>query len=81
MTESDVQNEKLNRIESKVDKLITKWDNFIDPKDGAFTKVTMFQASCPRRYMKYLWLVVVPIGIANITIAASLVYAVSKLGG
>ena len=72
MTDNDVQDEKLTRIEAKVDKLISIWDSFIDPKDGAFTEVTKFQASCPRKYMKFIWLIIVLIGLANLTAAIAL---------
>ena len=78
MTENDVQDEKLTRIEKKVDKLIDRWDDFINPKDGAFTEVTKFQASCPRKYMKFIWLAIIPIGVANITVAVSLAFMMLK---
>ena len=81
MTDIDVQDEKLTRIELKVDKLITRLDEFFNPKDGAFIEVTKFQASCPRKYMKFIWLIILPIGLANITAAVALAVMMSKLGG
>jgi hypothetical protein len=71
--------EKLNRIEIKVDRLIDKWDDFFNPKDGAFTEVSKFQASCPRRFIKFIWPIIISIGIANVAAAASLMVMASKL--
>ena len=71
--------EKVDNIEKKVDRMDSKFDNLINPKDGTITEMQKFQASCPRKQFKWIWLVIIPFGVANIALTAAAIAAMVKL--
>jgi len=44
----------------------------ISGKDGVLTKMHTYQASCPRKQIRYLWLIVVPMGFTQLAIGVKL---------
>jgi len=70
-----VQQEQITQLNSQINGLWTKWDAFTGP-DGTLNDITTFQASCPRKTVRWLWLVVVPMGVALLASA----YAFMRIG-
>jgi len=58
-----VQQEQISQLTNQINSLWTKWDAFTGP-NGQLNDITTFQASCPRKTVKWLWLVVIPMGMA-----------------
>lgn len=71
-----VQNEQITAIQDQLSTLWKKYDTFIDPNDGVITKITNFQASCPRSaiqtHIKWLWGTLIPFSATQIIIAIRL---------
>ena len=70
--------EKIDNMAGDVSEIKGTLNNLINPKDGAITNMQKFQASCPRRLFKWVWLVIIPLGVANIAAAMAFISYVSK---
>jgi len=57
-----VQDERLKQLEKHVTTLWGKWDDFMVPHI----------AQCPKEQVKWLWFIVVPMGIALLGVAVKL---------
>ncbi len=57
-----VQDERLKQLEKNVTTLWGKWDDFMVPHI----------AQCPKEQVKWLWFIVVPMGIALLGVAVKL---------
>lgn len=58
-----VQDEKIRHLQCRTDDLAAKVDA-LTANDGPIAQTQQFQASCPRQHIKYVWLVVIPQGVA-----------------
>lgn len=58
-----VQHEQITNLQSQVSSLWEKYDAITGPK-GILPSVCNFQASCPRGQIKFLWVIVIPMGIS-----------------
>ena len=71
-----VQNERIISIQKQLSNMWVKYDELVNPVDGVITKITNFQASCPREsiltHVKWLWCMVVSFTISQIAIAVKL---------
>lgn len=68
-----VQSNQIQALQSDVSALWRKYDDLVRPKDGVITTMRSFQASCPRKTIKWLWVVMVPMGIALLAVSVTLV--------
>lgn len=66
-----VQDERIRTLQSQTQKLWEKMDQLAG-NDGAISQIQKFQASCPRGHIKYLWIVVVPMGFALLGVGAKI---------
>jgi len=71
-----IQNERIASIQKQLTSMWDKYDELVNPRNGVITKVTTFQASCPKQsiliHIKCLWFVVVSFTISQIAIAVKL---------
>jgi hypothetical protein len=71
-----VQNEKISSLQVQIASLWKRYDSFVDPRNGVITKITAFQASCPRgsfqTHIKWLWGTLVPLAFLQIGLAIKL---------
>lgn len=65
-----VQNEQIRQLQDETSALRSKMDK-LTANDGVITNMQQFQASCPRRHIWAMWLVVLPMGLALLQIAFS----------
>ena len=73
--------EKVDNISKKLDSLCMKVDSLTNPRDGVIPKIQQFQASCQRKNFKWIWLIVIPLGLANVGVAAAALAAVFRYTG
>jgi len=67
-----VQDEQIQQLQRDQGVLWSKVNELISPK-GVLASVQNHQAGCPRHQLKYLWMVVVPMGITQIAIAIKII--------
>jgi len=71
-----IQNERISSIQKQLANIWEKYDELVSPLNGVITKVTNFQASCPKQsiltHVKWLWGMVVSFTISQIAIAVRL---------
>jgi uncharacterized phage infection (PIP) family protein YhgE len=67
-----VQEEQIRQIQSEQQALWLKMDA-LTATDGTITQILNYQASCPRHQIKYLWLVVIPMGLTQLTVSVKLI--------
>ena len=71
-----IQNERIVSIQKQLTSMWDKYDELVNPRNGVITKVTAFQASCPRKtiltHVKWLWFMVASFTISQIAIAIRL---------
>jgi methyl-accepting chemotaxis protein len=58
-----VQDEQIKHLQGETSALWAKMDR-LTANDGIITNMQQFQASCPRRHIWAMWLVVLPMGLA-----------------
>ncbi len=58
-----VQQEQITSLREDARQLWAKWDDFTK-SGGAMDKIVRHQASCPRGQIKFLWWVIVPMGLS-----------------
>lgn len=63
-----VQEERINRVQAELSALRIKYDGLIEP-NGTLTAISTFQASCPRAYIKWVWMVLIPQGFVLLGVA------------
>lgn len=67
-----VQSEQIQALQQKQRLLEMKMDALLDPEKGTIQRLSTFQASCPRKQIKWMWAVNIPLGIALLSAAAKL---------
>ena len=67
-----IQRDRLDRTESQVQALWQRWDGLVAP-EGALTKISHHQASCPREQIRFLWIVVIPMGLTLLGLAFAVI--------
>jgi len=71
-----IQNERIITIQKQLSNIWIKYDELVNPVNGVITKITTFQASCPRKailtHVKWLWCMVASFTISQIAIAIKL---------
>ena len=72
-----VQDEQIRSMQEDIRSLWSKYDLLQGP-DGTMARVTNWQASCPRAQIKFLWMVVIPMGLTNLGLALKIF---SSFGG
>ena len=73
-----VQDEKILHIEGRINTLWGCWDRLVG-QDGTISKMRDHQASCPRGQIKWLWIVVVPMGLTQLGMAMTLFQLAARL--
>ena len=73
-----VQGEKILHIEERINTLWGCWDRLVGP-DGTLSRMRDHQASCPRAQIKWLWIVVVPMGLTQLGMALTLFQLAARL--
>ena len=71
--------QKVETLVKKIDKLTSKVDDLVNPKDGVITELQKFQASCPRKSLKWIWFVIIPVGLANVATSVAAIAAILKI--
>lgn len=67
-----VQDEQINQLKKEQATMWKKFDSLIGNK-GLLTKISNYQASCPRGQLKYLWFTVIPMGITQLAVTISII--------
>jgi hypothetical protein len=62
LNEVAVQNEQIATLQGETRTLFGKWDDFTRP-GGELNRMIRHQASCPRGQIRYLWCIVIPMGL------------------
>ena len=70
-----VQNERIKHLESQVNAVWRKYDDFCKP-GGELDKMQKHQASCPRTQIRWIWITLIPLGISWLAAA----YALLQMG-
>lgn len=73
-----VQDEKILHLEGRVNTLWGCWDRLVG-QEGTLSRMRDHQASCPRGQIKWLWIVVVPMGLTQLGMALTLFQLASRL--
>ena len=63
-----VQDEQIKHLQNETSALKGKMEK-LTANDGVITNMQQFQASCPRRHVWAMWIIVVPMGLAILQIA------------
>jgi TolA-binding protein len=63
-----VQKEKIFSLEKRVDALWERYDGMMGPR-GLLDDVRNHQASCPRNQVRWMWVVLIPMGLALLGMA------------
>lgn len=66
-----VQHEQISRLQVDVQTLQTNWNRLIEPRNGVISRMSDFQASCPRRHVRWLWVIIIPQGFALLALGAA----------
>jgi len=64
------QQEQIVHIQKSLTTLWSKYDRLMDPKDGILMRVVNYQATCPRKTIRWLWLPSISACLVLIGIAA-----------
>lgn len=67
-----VQHEQIGNLQVQMSSLWEKYDALVGPK-GTIPEISNFQASCPRKQIKFMWYLIVPISLALLGVAYKLV--------
>jgi len=73
-----VQDEKLVHLTQQVSGLWAKYDRLISD-DGTLARIRQHQASCPRDQIRWMWFIVIPMGLTLLGVALSLISLYVKL--
>ena len=74
-----VQSEQIGCIQTQLGDLWKKYDTLIKPDGGVLPEIKNFQASCPRNSIKWMWLIVIPMGLTQVlTIVTLFTYLVKQ---
>lgn len=57
-----VQQAKIDRIEARVRDVEVRHEHLVSP-EGVLSEMRSFQASCPRRQVAWVWIVLIPMGL------------------
>jgi len=74
-----VQDEKLVHLTQQVSGLWAKYDRLMSD-DGSLAKIRRHQASCPREQIRWMWFIVIPLGLTILGMAIGLFELYIKLG-
>lgn len=66
-----VQQEKINRLEERMHGIWTRYDDLVGP-NGVISTIRTHQASCPRTQLRWVWVVMIPMGLSLLAMAAAL---------
>jgi len=55
-----VQRDRLERLDEQMRSLWKRYDTLVEP-DGILSKISAFQASCPRNQVRWVWVTLVPL--------------------
>lgn len=69
---------RVNTLEGRVNTLWGCWDRLVG-QEGTLSRMRDHQASCPRGQIKWLWIVVVPMGLTQLGMALTLFQLASRL--
>jgi SMC interacting uncharacterized protein involved in chromosome segregation len=71
-----IQGEQIVQLSRQQDNLWRKYDKMQEEihnlQSGEIAKILAWQASCPRTTIKWIWYVVIPMGLTLLAIAANL---------
>ena len=67
-----VQDEQIRAIQEDVRKLELKHDQALGP-GGSVSHALHFQASCPRQQLKWMWMIVIPMGLSILGVTIRLI--------
>ena len=68
----DVHDQRLAEVESKVSALWSKWET-IAGQDGVISRIRNQQASCPRAQLRWVWIVLIPMALTLLAVAAAVI--------
>ena len=62
-----VQDERINNMQAQLNAVWKKYDALCNP-EGLVSRITNFQASCPRKQIKWIWVTLIPISFTLVAI-------------
>ena len=66
-----IQRDRIERLEERMHAIWTRYDTLISP-DGILHKLDNFQASCPRNTVRWVWAILVPMGLTLLGMAVAM---------
>jgi len=66
-----IQRDRIERLEERMHAIWTRYDTLIGP-DGVLSSMKNFQASCPRATVKWVWVILVPMGLTVLGMGVAL---------
>lgn len=66
-----VQQEKITRLETSMDNIWKRYDGIVGP-GGIIPKIREYQASCPRAQIRWMWAILIPMGVSLLGISVTL---------
>jgi len=73
-----VQDEQIRQLQDQQSAMWGKIDSLC-ASDGPLAQVRQWQAGCPRNQIKYLWVVVIPMGLTMLGTALALIKLTTQL--
>lgn len=57
-----IQRDRIERLEERMHAIWQRYDTLVAP-DGILSTIRNFQASCPRSTVRWVWVVLIPMGL------------------
>ena len=57
-----VQRDRLERLDEQMRSLWKRYDTLVEP-EGILSKISAFQASCPRNQIRWVWVFLIPMSL------------------
>jgi len=66
-----IQRDRIERLEERMHGIWQRYDSLVAP-DGVLYQIRSFQSSCPRATVKWVWVVLVPMGLTVLGMGVAL---------
>lgn len=70
-----IQRDRIDRLEARMHGIWERYDSLVGP-EGTIVKMKNFQASCPRNNVRWVWMVLIPMGMTLLGMGFALVRCV-----